>query len=95
MKTFKGLLESRKMAIERAPDFDGDVLSNREMVREISNFRGRGIEVPVLIPGDVVYLLVVKGDLVKNLKSRSPESMCPWKIVSDKGGYLTLDINEQ
>jgi len=90
MKTFKGLLESRKMAIERAPDFDGDVLSNREMVREISNFRGRGI-----IPGDVVYLLVVKGDLVKNLKSRSPKSMCPWKIVSDKGGYLTLDINEQ
>ena len=95
MKTFKGLLESRKIGSKRAPDFDGNVLSNREMVREISDFRGRGIEVPVLVPGDVEYLLVVKGDLVKNLKNRSPESMCPWKIVSDKGGYLTLDINEQ
>lgn len=49
------------------------------------------VEMPVLGKHDVMYILVQKQDLISRLKQLGPNEPCPWQIISDSNGIITLD----
>lgn len=49
------------------------------------------VEMPVFSKEDVFWLLVQKQDLISRLKKLPGNGVCPFQIISDENGIITLD----
>jgi len=65
-------------------------MTNREMIKLI---RKNGyILVPVLTKTDVIRIRAVKLDLIAELEHQGLDNECPWLVIDEYMGTVTLDV---
>ncbi len=68
-------------------------MTRGELKRRIRAHRGK-VEVPVMVPDDVLHIFAEKADIYRIL-DHNPGGRSPWWIVDTDDGVMRLDVNHR